>query len=232
MSDSREDRRTALLRTELANLGIPADEIGEASPLFLRYLTDLERGARRYGLISREDASTPDRLLHRHLIDSLRPWRIVRERLLEGRRTLYDIGSGAGLPGIPLAILLKTDIDACMLVERRGKRVRFLEAAAAALPEVPLRVRGEDVERLVPPGTEAISGALVLFRAWAPAEATMSAVLRRSFAGGTPVVMYKGRRENAEADARTLRATDDYDEIVVNSLGENRTVIVAIIRPC
>lgn len=221
-----------LLREELASLSVVDEEIERATPLFLRYLSDLERGARLYGLISREDASSSERLLRRHLIDSLLPWKLVRDRLVEGRRMLYDIGSGAGLPGIPLAILLASYMDVCVLVERRGKRVRFLEAAAAALPELPLRIWGDDVERLVAPGAEAISGALVLFRAWTPADATMSAVLRRSFAGGTPVVMYKGPKANALAEAQTLRDTGDYDDVQVERVGENRTVIAAVIRPC
>lgn len=218
------------LRTGLTDLGVSEDEIERTVPLFLRYLADLERGARRYGLISREDASSPERLLHRHLLDSLLPWRIVRDRLSEGRRTLYDIGSGAGLPGIPLAILLRSAIDACVLVERRIKRTRFLEAAAAALPEIPLRVFADEVERLVSPGTEAIPGALVLFRAWTPADAAMSAVLRRTFTGGTPVVMYKGPRANADGEAQILVATNDYEDISVQTLSEQRTIILATIR--
>lgn len=220
-----------LLVSGLNALELSPDEVNRVLPLLLRYLADLELGARRYGLISREDAATTERIVSRHILDSLQPWRRIRELLSPERRTLYDIGSGAGLPGIPLAILLSRDIETCVLVERRSKRARFLMATSAALPEVPLRVVEDDFFRLVPVGGVVIPGALVLFRAWTPADATMSAALRRSVDAGTPIVMYKGRPDTAEAEAEILRSTGDYDTVAVELLPE-RSLIVATTRSC
>src|SRR5687768_17678994 len=75
------------------------------------------------------------------LVGSVEPQSIVDDLLLDsllfvrvlppGIRTLMDLGSGAGLPGLPLAIVLpETDIT---LVEARQKRSSFLSTAVREL---------------------------------------------------------------------------------------------------
>ena len=65
-------------------------------------------------------------LIDRHLVESL-----ALAPLINGARAA-DIGSGGGLPGIPLAIVLPG--IAFTLIESRRKRVSFLRHAAATLP--------------------------------------------------------------------------------------------------
>jgi 16S rRNA (guanine527-N7)-methyltransferase len=60
--------------------------------------------------------------------------------------TLVDLGSGAGLPGIVLALLLP-DVDV-MLLERMERRVAFLEECVRALGLANARVRGARAEDL------------------------------------------------------------------------------------
>ncbi len=86
------------------------------------YLLLLSRWSRAYNLTALTD---PHQLVTRHLLDSLavRPW-------IHGSR-IADIGSGAGLPGIPLAI---ADPDlTVVLVETSGKKVRFQKQAILEL---------------------------------------------------------------------------------------------------
>jgi len=66
-------------------------------------------------------------ILSRHIIESI----IVARELPEGIRTLLDFGSGAGLPGIPIA-LCRPEI-AVTLAESQNKKAAFLQEAVREL---------------------------------------------------------------------------------------------------
>lgn len=89
-----------------------------------RFATILRREAAQQNLIA---ASTLDSLWARHLVDSAQ---LVPLANGAGRGVWLDVGSGAGLPGLVVAILLDRPI---VLVEPRTKRVAFLREAAAEL---------------------------------------------------------------------------------------------------
>ena len=74
----------------------------------------------------RDDA--PEDVAVKHIIDSLTAY---DEKLFAPARTLIDVGTGAGLPGIPLAVYApKIEVT---LMDALGKRVKFLTEAAAAM---------------------------------------------------------------------------------------------------
>jgi 16S rRNA (guanine527-N7)-methyltransferase len=85
----------------------------------------------------------PDRLDNRHLADSLAVaecWHPLRPS------SIADLGSGVGLPGIPLAILYPD--AAVTLVDRSEARCRLLKRAARVLGLPNLRVVQTDVNDL------------------------------------------------------------------------------------
>lgn len=78
-----------------------------------------------------------ERIWERHIFNSLP----VASLIPQGA-TVIDIGSGAGLPGIPLA-LARPDIS-MILIEPLQRRVDFLEQACAGLGITVLRGRAQD----------------------------------------------------------------------------------------
>lgn len=100
-------------------LDLPSD----AQEKLLAYIDLLAKWNRAYNLTAVRD---PEDMVARHLLDSLAVLPFVHGG------SLADLGSGAGLPGIPLAIA-RPDIGVT-LVESNGKKARFLREAARSLP--------------------------------------------------------------------------------------------------
>jgi 16S rRNA (guanine527-N7)-methyltransferase len=108
------------LRRGLVALGVGLSE-GEIERLE-RYLALLEKWNRVYNLTAIRE---PERMVTHHLLDSLAILPYLR-----GRRIL-DVGSGAGLPGIPLAIAAPA--LAVTLLDSNHKKAAFLQQAVAEL---------------------------------------------------------------------------------------------------
>ena len=111
------------LRPELeAGLAALSLDIALATPL-LDYVALLARWNATYNLTAVRD---PREMIGKHLLDSLAMQPFVREL-----GTLADLGTGPGLPGIPLAIA--TPSLQVTLVESNGKKARFLREAVRKL---------------------------------------------------------------------------------------------------
>ena len=86
-----------------------------------------------------------ERIWDRHIFNCL-----PVTQLLPNGASLFDIGSGAGLPGIVIA-LARPDLQVT-LIEPLERRVEFLNEAVAAIPDLPfpiqvLRGRAQDVKK-------------------------------------------------------------------------------------
>lgn len=141
--------------------------------------------------------TAPDEILRDHLADSL-----IALDLPEVPRatTIVDLGSGAGFPGLPLAIALPA--ARVSLVESNGRKCDFIAAAAAACGAGNARavhVRAEEWSE----GLGACD--LVVARAVAPLAvvAEYAAPLLRI---GGALVAWRGRRDPADEHAGTAAA--------------------------
>lgn len=91
----------------------------------LRYVTLLEKWNRTYNLTAIRD---PERMIAHHLLDSLA---VLPHFPCLARLRMIDVGSGAGLPGIPVA-LARPDWQVALL-DSNGKKTAFLRQARAEL---------------------------------------------------------------------------------------------------
>lgn len=135
-----EDRCvTERLQAGLERLGVAADGV------------TLDRLARYHALLTEWNAHIdltavlePEEMVDRHYLDSAAP--LALGLIPQGARVI-DVGTGAGLPGIPLCIL-RPDLRVTLLDAQR-KRVTFLQAAIEALdlPAQAVHMRAEDAAR-------------------------------------------------------------------------------------
>jgi 16S rRNA (guanine527-N7)-methyltransferase len=105
------------------------------------YLALLERANRLFNLTG---ITEPEAMWHKHILDSLTLMPVLSE--LPDASHIADVGSGAGLPGIPLAIAMP--MMRFTLMESTAKKAKFIEIAAAELGLKNVRVECERVETL------------------------------------------------------------------------------------
>lgn len=124
----------------------------------------------------------------RHLLDCLAPLRLISSMPHE---TIVDIGSGAGLPGIPLAVMLPA--ASVTLIERSGKKAGFLRNCVALLNLKNLSV--------IESSWAAAAGSfdILTCRAFADMGIILRAARRLLREGGVAAA-YKGRREEIERE--------------------------------
>jgi 16S rRNA (guanine527-N7)-methyltransferase len=123
----------ARLQAGLAELGLAPG--ADACERLLDYVELLARWNAAYNLTAVRE---PGEMVTRHLLDSLAVAKLVRGD------SLADLGTGAGLPGIPLAILAPERQHT--LIDSNGKKVRFLREAVRALALTNVRVEQSRVE--------------------------------------------------------------------------------------
>ncbi len=109
-----------LLCAGAGEIGIALDTAGAET--LLELVDELEAGNAQFNLTAIRDRLG---MLRKHVLDSL-----TLQPYLRGMR-IADIGTGAGFPGLPLAIL--NPQRRFILVEATGKKARFVEQTALRL---------------------------------------------------------------------------------------------------
>jgi 16S rRNA (guanine527-N7)-methyltransferase len=174
---------------DAAAAGVAAAEMfGEALPRAERYAELLSGIGVERGVLGPAEA---ERIWDRHLLNSG-----VVARLVPAKCTLIDVGSGAGLPGIVLAMLLPG--AAVTLLEPMARRVEFLQQTVADLQLANVEVvrgRAEDL-------AGQLAGDVVTARAVAPLDKLAGLCLGLARPGGRVLAM-KG--SNAEAELAKAR---------------------------
>jgi len=107
------------LRSGVESLGLRLQQ--SQYDQLLEYLGLLQKWNKVYNLTAIDE---PDRMLSHHLLDSL-----SLALSLEGANKLLDVGSGAGLPGIPLAIALPETL--WVMLDSNARKTRFIRQAIA-----------------------------------------------------------------------------------------------------
>lgn len=227
-----------LLRDGLASLGLPRDGL-EAERLG-RYIDAIESWNPTHGLVG----ASGDELIVKHILDSLAPLSIIDGLLSESSGpeapgttastvapavtreapTLVDLGSGAGLPGIPLAIARPR--WSLTLLDRMTRRIRFLEEMKSTLGLDNVEVVEDQVER------SKGSFDLVAFRAWKPFERKLFKRVLALCAPGGMITAYKGKPDKARAELAEIEGMYLSAEIIplsVPFLSDERCL--AVIRP-
>ena len=181
---------------------------GDRLPLALAYATLLRTDGIDHGLIGPREG---DRLWSRHLLNCA----VLRE-VVEPTHLVADVGSGAGLPGIPLAIAVPG--LHVTLIEPLERRAAFLVAAVDSLGLTDqldvVHARAEDRPDLN------ASFDVVTARALAPLAGLLGWTVPLAKVGGRVIAMKGAKvREELAAARRELRRYG-VQEWRVHSLGQ------------
>jgi len=174
------------------------------------YLTEWNRNMNLVG------PKTLEVFWSRHAWDSAQILRLAPEAL-----TWADLGTGAGLPGIVLAILGKNRPGYHVhLVESLTKRCRFLNEVVTAL-DLPATVHNSRAEDL------SLAVDIVTARACAPLSRLLG-YSRPYFQRGATALFLKG--QDVASDLTEASRSWDFDAEVLQSLSDSRGRIVCVKR--
>lgn len=186
--------------------GIKILPIEELESKMETYISALLEYNAKFDLIN---ADTHDEVAIRHILDSLSALSEIcsqiSKRFSDKNNLLFaDIGSGAGLPGIPLAAALP-DFK-FVLVERMTKRCGFLNHCAEILNLKNISVEENQAERL-----EQNRFDMCVFRAFRPLDKKMAKVLLRILKPDGFLAAYKAKREKIIEEMENLPQKPKYE---------------------
>jgi 16S rRNA (guanine527-N7)-methyltransferase len=193
------------------HLEVTAEQVEQ----LLAYLDLLSKWNKAYNLTSVRD---PVQMVIRHLLDSL-----VIAPFLEGERFI-DVGTGGGLPGVPMAILFPE--RQFHLLDSNGKKTRFLFQVKTALSLDNMNIHHSRVESFQ---AEQLFD-VVLSRAFASLDDMVTGCIHLLASNGHFLAM-KGERPDEELAAVADRCQlVDIHPLVVPGLAEQRHLVDMTLR--
>ena len=194
------------------------------------YINEIKLFNDAYGLVA---VKSDEELVVKHILDSLAPLGIISRlaakaannaacnAALHALPQIADAGSGAGLPGIPLAIALPQ--YHFTLIERMERRADFLWNAKAVLGLSNITIEKEELEKI---RTGQFS--LVTFRAFKPLEPKLLAALFNICTEQGIIAAYKGRHEKIMEEIAPLEKLCKWKALPCNVplLNEERHLLV------
>jgi len=194
-----------LLAEGSSQLGIELDD--HQAGLFESYAELLLSWNQRYNLIG---PSAVSELWSRHFLDALTVVLALPPDAADYECRCLDVGSGAGIPGIPLAIAFPR--RQVTLLEATAKKVRFLELARERLQLANVRVAGGRAQELAHDAIHRAAYDLCVARAVAPTASLLELTLPFVRWNGD-VILCKGVKslrdelDGAEVERRLLGAS-------------------------
>ena len=147
-----------VLRSGIEALALAVDE--PAIGRLVRFAERLTAWNRKMNLTAITD---PAEMAEKHFLDSL-----LLLPALDGRKTLLDIGSGAGLPGMAVACARPELVVTCC--DSVGKKMAFVKATSAelglAVRGLPVRATGHATKDGLPVSDAVVSRALAAPERW------------------------------------------------------------------
>lgn len=217
----------------LKKCGIPEAAAEPLAQKMEAYIKEIVLFNSAYNLTNTSDR---DELVVRHIFDSLAACPTIRSvvepvKITTESRIIADIGSGGGLPGIPLAAAFQAagiQNVRFELVERMEKRCAFLENCAAILGLKNVTVVNSEAERV-----DAEAYDLITFRAFRPLDKKMTKTLLRIVKAGGCLCAYKAKAASIKEEMDGITALVPEYEVVplaVPGLEDSERNLVVIRR--
>lgn len=211
--DTLDERRR--LASGLDGLGLTPtnDELDR----LLGHLALIRKWSNAYNLVAPGEL---DHLVVRHTLDSLSILPHV------GPGPLLDVGTGAGFPGLPLAIARPTDDH--WLVDSAGKKIRFLANASRVLDLDNVHATHGRIERFSP----AVEFSTITSRAFSSLT-LFAGQVRHLVRPGTRLLAMKGRLDEAEMNDLPgwVRLEGDPVRLQVPGLDAERHLVTLRVAP-
>ena len=177
----------------------------------IEYLYLLEKWNQHYNLTAIRDL---DRMLTHHIFDSL-----AILPAIDGCRKGLDVGSGAGLPGIPLAIAMPETI--WVLLDSSAKKTRFIQQAIAHCGIRNAQVVHARVQDYHAPD----SLDFIVSRAYASLGEFCDSVSHLLVKRTRLLTMKAGLKVKEKQELDANRFTIDEQELTVPGIGEARSLV-------